>query len=183
MLNTFDTGIRPVLVEMNATVLGATLGGGAGDTTVQTHADSNGGLVEGDTVTIHAEDVLLGPTADSGLNFTGCTRGHNSTTRTTHQIGEVILKATGTTLISETFTATDYINCVWMNSFKEGKFRVTLTESDGTTISYWWAATTPYVFTVPCPIGRRRAPGAGATILIEAWTTWTQDAMTAAVTG
>lgn len=173
MINTADSGKRLVRVEINACRLSGTLTAETSLTVTQSC------FVEGDTVLIGDEEILLGASGDN-LTFT-CTRAQNGTSVTTHLDGSFVLKATGATLLSHTFAAGEYINLIWLTGFAEARFRVTVTETDAS-VSYWWAATTPYVLTFPLPCARR-APGAGATILVEAWTEYSQDAMSAVIQG
>lgn len=178
MNNTADTGKRFVRVEVNACKLN--MGGDSlspGETTLIVSQANV--FAEGDTVLIGDEEILLGPTTDT-LTFTGCTRARNDTLETTHTDGQYVLKATGTTLLSYTFAAGEYVNLLTVSGFAEALFRVTMTEADGTTISYDWLRTTPYVMTAMLPC-RRRAPGAGATLLVEAWTEYSQDGMHASI--
>ena len=169
MINTGDTGKRLVRVEINACRLSGTL---TAETSLTVTQDC---FVAGDTVLIGDEEILLG--AESPALTFACTRAQNGTLATTHVDGTYVLKATGATLYSHTFLAGEYENLLWLTAFAEARFRITMTETDAS-ISYLWVQTTPYVLTLPVPM-RRRAPGAGATLLVEAWTEYSQDNMSA----
>jgi hypothetical protein len=179
MNNTADTGKRLVRVEINACKLN--MGTSLSADATQLVVSQENVFSEGDTVLIGDEDILLGTPTDieHRLTFNGCTRAQNDTLATTHTDGQFVMAATGRTLLSHTFVAEDFINMVIVTGFAEALFRVTMTEADAS-VSYSWLRTTPYVMTAMLPC-RRRAPGAGATLLIEAWTEYSQDGMSAEI--
>jgi len=65
-------------------------------------------FIETNTVRIGAEEITLGPTADGGYTFTGCTRHANGTSAAAHKSGQEVGIKGGASVVSFAFGGTEY---------------------------------------------------------------------------
>jgi len=126
-----STDGRGLYVEKNADNLSGSINDS--QTTIVVTQDT---FDDGDTVTIDQEDIIIG--SGPGPTYTGCTRGANGTTATSHNSSANVLLADGTTLLSHTFNGSTYLSAIRVGCREAvGVFGIKI---DGT-LKYQWTAT------------------------------------------
>ncbi len=105
----FITSVAAKVVQANAT----TLTTGINDSITTLVFTDQVWTTGTPTITIGAENITLGATADGGTTWTGCTRGANATSNVAHVAGQEALVLGGEELLSSgSFNGTTFFSAI-----------------------------------------------------------------------